>query len=175
MPILFIHGVAVRSDDDWTRVRKYLREYVAPVIAPDPENVDLRFVKWYPKGGTFYWDRKSRPLSAILGHGGAGEEDTATKAVELATHRKEAFDGAPAGGAGPGPGGGGAGGAGGVGPRPAAPNPDAIPKRGAAAPPDGQDRGARDRARGGGGPGPPRGGGGGGVGGAARPPGPNRA
>jgi hypothetical protein len=83
MPILFIHGVAVRSDDEWPRIQAYLREYIAPVIAPDPRNVDLRFVKWYPHAGKFYWDRKSRPLSAILGMGAGTEEGAVTRAMEL--------------------------------------------------------------------------------------------
>jgi hypothetical protein len=113
MPILFIHGVAVRSDDEWPSIRKYLREYVAPAIASDPQNVDLRFVQWYPSGGKFYWDRKSRPLSAILGMGAGAAEGAVARAMELTEVSVDASDapgveasvdtgGLVAGGAGPG-------------------------------------------------------------------------
>jgi hypothetical protein len=83
MPILFIHGVAVRDDASWKATQRYLREYVAPVIANDPQNVDIHFVKWYPVGGKFAWKGASRPPS-LLGMGADAEEGTVTRAVELA-------------------------------------------------------------------------------------------
>ena len=36
MPVLFIHGVAIRSEDEWPRIQKYPREYVAYGLNQQP-------------------------------------------------------------------------------------------------------------------------------------------
>lgn len=70
MPIVFIHGVAVRDKDAWKQMEAFLRRYIADEVNPsDPENVEMIPVYWgdIPQ---FAWDRMSRPLSQLLGQGG---------------------------------------------------------------------------------------------------------
>ncbi|MCY1703944.1 hypothetical protein [Deinococcus sp. SL84] len=68
MPLLFVHGVAIRQEDapefktlhsltsgvDWTAISALLREYVAPVMRPDaPQDVSLEWLYWGDLGATY--------------------------------------------------------------------------------------------------------------------------
>jgi hypothetical protein len=53
MPILYIHGVAIRSDDYWQPLEALLRTYVAPVISDDPKNVWISCCYWGDLGSKF--------------------------------------------------------------------------------------------------------------------------
>ncbi len=68
MPIVFIHGVAVRDDDPvlarrleplgevpWTTVEGHLRQHVAPVLSHDPEGVPIMRIYWGDLGARFAW------------------------------------------------------------------------------------------------------------------------
>ncbi|OFE17921.1 hypothetical protein BA895_14170 [Humibacillus sp. DSM 29435] len=68
MPIVFIHGVAVRDDDPvlarrlqplgevpWTTIESHLRQHVAPVISDDPEGVPVMRIYWGDLGARFAW------------------------------------------------------------------------------------------------------------------------
>jgi hypothetical protein len=88
MPILYVHGVNVRSRDGFFAAQRLLRQYVAPAIAGDPENVLIDDVYWGDVGVTFAWDGASRPLSRILGKGpGATELAPADGALTAAAFR----------------------------------------------------------------------------------------
>ena len=69
-----IHGVNVRSRDGSFAARLLLRQYVAPAIADDPDNVLIDDVYWGDVGVSFAWDGASRPLSRILGKGAGASE-----------------------------------------------------------------------------------------------------
>ena len=77
MPIVFIHGVAVRADgrpfEDWWRaLYDNLRRYIAPVVSKDhPERVTILPAYWGDLGARFWWVA-SRPLSRLLGKGAEG-------------------------------------------------------------------------------------------------------
>lgn len=76
MPIVFIHGVATRRDDPayvaGSQQRTLLlRRYVAPAIAPDPENVAIHEVYWGDHGVRFAWAGASRPRTPLTGQGAA--------------------------------------------------------------------------------------------------------
>ncbi|MEP7332582.1 MAG: hypothetical protein ABI692_10870 [Terracoccus sp.] len=68
MPIVFIHGVAVRDDDPvlarrleplgevpWATVQGHLRQHVAPVVSGDPEGVPIMRIYWGDLGARFAW------------------------------------------------------------------------------------------------------------------------
>src|SRR4051812_5496908 len=66
MPIVFVHGVGVRDTDpdysaSWEQLQRLLREWIAPVIAPDPENVAITMAYWGAVGAHFAWDGASFP------------------------------------------------------------------------------------------------------------------
>ncbi len=66
MPIVFIHGAGTRTyhrryDVDWDHVEQHLRHYVAPVIAPDPENVAILLAYWGDLGVKLAWEGHSIP------------------------------------------------------------------------------------------------------------------
>lgn len=70
MPIVFVHGVAARQDDHihlrrWQKYDDYLRYYVAPVIAPDPENVAITMAYWGDVGVKLAWGGASCPPLVI--------------------------------------------------------------------------------------------------------------
>jgi len=46
VPILYVHGVAIRNDDYWLPLEQLLRAFIAPVIAGDPENVWIQRCYW---------------------------------------------------------------------------------------------------------------------------------
>jgi|SRR5579885_2336007 len=63
MPILFIHGVSVRDESGWQQIELLLRTYVAPKIAPDPENVQITYCFWGDQGSKLSWLGSSIPDS----------------------------------------------------------------------------------------------------------------
>ena len=69
MPILYVHGVNTRSRDHFLAMEGFLRRYVAPAIAPDPDNVLIDDAFWGDCGVQFAWDGASRPRSRLLGQG----------------------------------------------------------------------------------------------------------
>jgi hypothetical protein len=69
MPILYVHGVNTRDRDGFLAMEGFLRRYVAPAIAPDPDKVLIDDVFWGDVGVTFAWGGISRPRSRLLGHG----------------------------------------------------------------------------------------------------------
>ena len=69
MPIIFVHGVAVREPNSFSKVKTYLQHYIAPEIAPDPQNVEIFIPFWGEVGAYFAWDGISRPRSALLAQG----------------------------------------------------------------------------------------------------------
>ncbi|MDN5794412.1 MAG: hypothetical protein L0H79_01505 [Intrasporangium sp.] len=82
MPIVYIHGVAIREDDEtlakaakrfrevpWPTIASLLREYVAPVLADDAAGVPIMRVYWGDLGARFAWGGRSlvsRPLDEEL-------------------------------------------------------------------------------------------------------------
>jgi hypothetical protein len=87
MPIIFVHGVANHDKDrwqsTWNDVQDFLRRYVASEISDDPANVKMIGVYWADVGAQFAWKGKSRPLSPLLGHGGAPTVPPAERALEI--------------------------------------------------------------------------------------------
>lgn len=69
MPIVYIHGVAVRNQNDWPRLQERLRRYVAPVISSDPGGVPMIAAYWGDLAARYRYDRRSLPESLILGMG----------------------------------------------------------------------------------------------------------
>ena len=66
MPIVYIHGVAVRDEDYWPRLQALLRRYVCPIIADDPEHVPMFNAFWGNHAARFRYKRASLPKSPIL-------------------------------------------------------------------------------------------------------------
>jgi hypothetical protein len=83
VPIIYIHGVAVRSIEMPMRVETYLRRYIAPVLSNEPETVPFLYVPWGSEAASFAWNGASRPPSPLLRLGG-GEAPTPLFAVEHA-------------------------------------------------------------------------------------------
>ncbi|MFN3514255.1 MAG: hypothetical protein ACK41C_14500 [Phenylobacterium sp.] len=70
MPIVFVHGVRVRSDGAFREVEPQLRRYVAPRLNPaDPKAVKIVHCFWGDVGVEWAWDKASRPKSSILSQG----------------------------------------------------------------------------------------------------------
>ncbi len=72
MPIVYIHGVAIRDEDEvlaratkrfgevsWDIIRDHLREAIAPVISPDPVGVPIMRIYWGDLGAQFAWEGRS--------------------------------------------------------------------------------------------------------------------
>jgi hypothetical protein len=68
MPIVFVHGVAQRSEAVFAGVEPFLERYVAPAINPNGK-VECRFAFWGDLGVKFAWNGASRPKDAITGQG----------------------------------------------------------------------------------------------------------
>ena len=71
MPILFVHGVAARSDNPaqvslWNEIRRFLRTYIAPIIASDPEGVLIDLVYWGDIGSGLAWNGASCPPATVF-------------------------------------------------------------------------------------------------------------
>lgn len=69
MPIVYIHGIADRSDNprlkriqqenglaSWEEIEANLRQYVAPALADDPAGVPILRAYWGDVGAQFAWD-----------------------------------------------------------------------------------------------------------------------
>ncbi|MEZ5863075.1 MAG: hypothetical protein R3D25_03005 [Geminicoccaceae bacterium] len=95
MPIIYVHGVNVRSRDGFLALTDYLRRYIAPVIADDPENVLIDDVFWGDKGVTFAWG-SSRPRSQLIGMGAGARALQPVEGALAATDFAEALDRVPA-------------------------------------------------------------------------------
>lgn len=86
MPIIYLHGVAVRDENAWKERVPFLRHYIAPVINPDrPDSVEILPVFWGNIGVKFAWDGESRPRTALLGHGFDTGASPAERAALLAS------------------------------------------------------------------------------------------
>lgn len=65
MPIVYVHGVSIRDDNGWDTIESYLREYIAPKIAKDPQNVLIERCYWGDHGAKFRWSGASAPTSPL--------------------------------------------------------------------------------------------------------------
>jgi hypothetical protein len=92
MPIVFVHGVANRSDSpDYSAglqsIERLLREYVCPIISPtDAAGVEFIAPYWGGVGVRFAWNRVCCP-AGILGMGGGGNSPLET-AIVLASEQR---------------------------------------------------------------------------------------
>ncbi len=96
MPILYVHGVNVRSRDGFRAIEGYLRRYLAPIIAADPDQVLIDDAFWGPDGVRFAWGGISRPLSRILGMGAGATELSAIEGALTAAVFQETLHRIPA-------------------------------------------------------------------------------
>jgi len=67
MPIVFVHGVAVRTQAAFPGIKEMLWQYVAPKIAPQGRARDVTIYTpyWAPFGATFAWNRASLPGNVV--------------------------------------------------------------------------------------------------------------
>jgi hypothetical protein len=65
MPIIYVHGVFTRDDRDWDLIEGLLRQFIAPKIAKDPENVMVSRCYWGDYGAKFRWGGASAPTSPL--------------------------------------------------------------------------------------------------------------
>src|SRR5438093_9779860 len=72
MPIVYIHRVAVRKQNDWPALQQRLRRYVAPVISSDAAGVPMIPAYWGDRAARYRYNRKSLPQSPILKMGAQG-------------------------------------------------------------------------------------------------------
>jgi hypothetical protein len=84
MPIVFIHGVAVRGDSDWSGISRLLQRYIAPEISDDAKGVELIRTYWGDIGAAFAWGGASRPRTPVLGQGAEAEFSAVERAVASA-------------------------------------------------------------------------------------------
>ena len=86
MSIVFVHGVAVRDENEelnralkrfrdvpWPTIEALLREHVAPAISDDPDGVPIMRAYWGDLGARFAWDGRSlvsQPVEEELEHTG---------------------------------------------------------------------------------------------------------
>src|SRR5439155_9246217 len=90
-------GVGVRDTapdyaGSWEQIEAFLRRFVAPVIAPDPENVYIQPAYWGDVASIFAWDGASRPLGPLLGMGAAAAPTNYDKAIAAAELRNALSD-----------------------------------------------------------------------------------
>jgi hypothetical protein len=83
MPIVFVHGVAVRNSAAWDDIRTYLRRYIAPVISSLPAQVTIEQAYWGDIGVRFAWNGASRPRTPIARQGAATGASTLDQALAL--------------------------------------------------------------------------------------------
>jgi hypothetical protein len=101
MPIVFVHGVATRDDDEvkyqerWKQIETYLRRYIAPEISSHPDQVDIIDAYWGDIGARFAWNGDSRPRTPLLGMGAAAAPSSIEQALALAS-LKETLGNLPA-------------------------------------------------------------------------------
>ncbi|HEY0395460.1 MAG TPA: hypothetical protein VGD01_13260 [Candidatus Elarobacter sp.] len=85
MPIVFIHGVAVRDESAVAGIVRLLHEYVAPVFSNDPVNVPVFSAFWGDLAATFAWDHASLPDGTPAVAGMGVSDVVAQSATALAT------------------------------------------------------------------------------------------
>ncbi len=69
MPILYVHGVNVRSRDGFHIFERFARRYLAQEISDDPDGVEIRDVFWGKLAFTPAYGGISRPRSRLFGMG----------------------------------------------------------------------------------------------------------
>ncbi len=95
MPILYVHGVNVRSRNGFFAIKDYLRRYLAPVISQDPDNVLIDDVFWGDAGVEFAWNGAARPRSRILGQGAGATSLAPIEGALTAAAYRQALDRIP--------------------------------------------------------------------------------
>jgi hypothetical protein len=65
MPIIYVHGVFIRDDKGWDVTEGLLRQFIAPKIAKDPQNVLISRCFWGEHGAKFRWGGASAPTSPL--------------------------------------------------------------------------------------------------------------
>src|SRR3974390_177319 len=84
MPIVFVHGVAVRDQRTFQGVEVFLRRYVAPKLNPArPDAVTIVPAFWGDEAARFAWRGRSRPRTALLGKGTEHSASTHEQALML--------------------------------------------------------------------------------------------
>lgn len=83
MPIVFVHGVTVRSDQAFKEVQPLLRKHVAERICPSaPNSVKIHYCYWGGDAAQFFWNKASRPRTLLRqGAGSAGLDPEHAAAV----------------------------------------------------------------------------------------------
>ncbi|MBS2009191.1 MAG: hypothetical protein JST01_19210 [Cyanobacteria bacterium SZAS TMP-1] len=93
MPIVYIHGVNVRSDEYWPALEAMMRQYIAPVISPNPERVSISQCYWGDVGAYFRFQGASMPTSPIVQMGrvvkGKVRQDIGRVRSRLKTRREK--------------------------------------------------------------------------------------
>jgi hypothetical protein len=87
MPIVYIHGVAVRQETLQNDLRQFLRRYVTPILSSDPDSVPIHYVYWGGSAAEFFWSGASRPRSPVLGMGANTAPATLEMVPALADHQ----------------------------------------------------------------------------------------
>ena len=75
MPILYVHGVNVRSRDGFDAMKIFARRYIAPAISHDPETVLITDAYWGDYAFTPTFGGISRPRTRLLGMGATALPD----------------------------------------------------------------------------------------------------
>lgn len=83
MPILYVHGVNVRSRDGFDAMKVFARRYIAPAISNDPGGVTITDAYWGDHAFTPTYGGVSRPRTRLLGMGLSGlpEDDVSAMAA----------------------------------------------------------------------------------------------
>ncbi|MEO7752343.1 MAG: hypothetical protein ABIS35_02925 [Terracoccus sp.] len=102
MPIVYIHGVAVRDEDPaladatkrfrevpWPRIQANLREHLAPVVSDDPDGVPIMRIYWGDLGAHFAWGGRSLISRPRGPQDPDDDEEVADTAEELVAARGE--------------------------------------------------------------------------------------
>lgn len=83
MPILYVHGVNVRSRDGFDAMKVFAHRYIAPAISDDPDGVTIADAYWGDHAFSPTYDGVSRPRTRLLGMGAGGlpEDDVSAMAA----------------------------------------------------------------------------------------------
>ena len=88
MPILYVHGVNVRSRDGFDAMKPFARRYIAPAISDDPEGVLIDCAFW----GKHAFDPKfggaSRPKTRLRAMGAGAQSNSGTMAEIVLEYRE---------------------------------------------------------------------------------------
>jgi len=94
VPIVYLHGVAIRDQSDVPTITSFLRQHVAPAISPDPTEADRVRVFtafWGRDAVSFAWNHASLPL--VKDPDLDSEEDMPSRAIRLLKPRKSTKSG----------------------------------------------------------------------------------